>query len=169
LPALGVVFLSLAGAGLGLALRGPSPAVDRPVAVPVPKEKETAAPAAPAVAPAPRPTATLHPIKVQLAQRALPQVEQVSLAITAERDCWLEVSADGKAVFQGTLAKGQARTFVAGDQLDVKFGRAEAVALELNGVPLGAAGSGTIRRSFTRLMASQALDYYRHQALTASK
>ena len=67
---------------------------------------------------------------------------------------WMEVWADGRRIFSRTAQAGEVLTWTAQQVLTVRFGRPEVVELELNGQPLGVAGSGVITRSFTAQGAS---------------
>ena len=62
---------------------------------------------------------------------------------------WMEVWADGRRIFSRTAVAGEELVWTAQSQLTVRFGRPEVVELELNGRPLGVAGTGVITRTFT--------------------
>ena len=67
---------------------------------------------------------------------------------------WMEVWADGRRIFSRTALAGEVLTWRAEQVLTVRFGRPEVVELELNGQPLGVAGTGVITRTFTAPAAS---------------
>ena len=62
---------------------------------------------------------------------------------------WMEVWADGRRIFSRTAQAGEVLTWTAQQTLTVRFGRPEVVDLELNGQPLGVAGTGVITRTFS--------------------
>lgn len=99
--------------------------------------------------------------RVEITPPVLPKVDEVRLQITASANCWLRVTADDKVVYTGTLHPGDTRTWQASQTLKVSFGRAGVVRLQLNGVSLGAAGAGSLTRTFSRRVAAEALAYAR--------
>jgi hypothetical protein len=69
-----------------------------------------------------------------------------------EKPSWLQIRTDGVVVFTGTLAPGAERTFTAKREIYIHTGRADSVALELNGKSqgrLGEPGQTVVRKTFT--------------------
>ncbi|WP_204105068.1 MULTISPECIES: helix-turn-helix domain-containing protein [Spirulina sp. CCY15215] len=68
----------------------------------------------------------------------------VVVSMTLQDDCWLKVVADGKIVYQGTLSKGEQKTWQASKQITVVAGNAGGVVVAINNQeakPLGTPGS----------------------------
>jgi cytoskeletal protein RodZ len=68
----------------------------------------------------------------------------VVVSMTLQDDCWLKVVADGKIVYQGTLAKGEQKTWRAQEQITVVAGNAGGVVVAINNQeakPLGTRGA----------------------------
>ena len=84
--------------------------------------------------------------KKPAAQQQTQQVEApktydgVEVTATFTADCWLEVKADGKTVYEGTLKKGDSQTWKGTDKVTVRVGDAGAVSFSVNGKDLGTAG-----------------------------
>lgn len=86
----------------------------------------------------------------QSAQPAPPAAQQVPPAppavagvhVTAKftDNCWLQVSADGKTIYEGTAAKGATMTWDGRDNIKITFGNAGAAEVALNGRSLGVQG-----------------------------
>ena len=57
----------------------------------------------------------------------------VEVTATFTADCWLEVKADGKTVYEGTLKKGDSQTWKGTDKVTVRVGDAGAVSFSVNG------------------------------------
>lgn len=68
------------------------------------------------------------------------QNKTLKLEVTAVDTCWTEVVADGKAVYSGTLQKGQKIQWEAKEMLRIKLGNAGAVQANMNGRALPAFG-----------------------------
>lgn len=70
---------------------------------------------------------------------------KVTVTMKLEEESWLKVVADGSVAFEGTLAKGEERTWEAEDKLTVMAGNAGGVVVTINNdseaKPLGAPGS----------------------------
>ncbi len=67
----------------------------------------------------------------------------IRLGIHAKDDCWVQVKADGKTIFQGMLSRGRVESWKADTRIDLSLGNAGAVDLEINGnrvMPLGRKG-----------------------------
>ncbi|MGK7929002.1 MAG: RodZ domain-containing protein [Spirulina sp.] len=68
----------------------------------------------------------------------------VVISMTLQDDCWLKVVADGKIVYQGTLSKGEQKTWQAQEQITVVAGNAGGVVVAINNQeakPLGTPGA----------------------------
>lgn len=76
----------------------------------------------------------------------------VEVTATFTADCWLEVKADGKTVYEGTLKKGDSQTWKGTDKVTVRVGDAGAVSFSVNGKDLGTAGkTGQVaNKTFTK-------------------
>ena len=76
----------------------------------------------------------------------------VEVTATFTADCWLEVKADGKTVYEGTLKKGDSQTWKGTDKVTVRVGDAGAVSFAVNGKDLGTAGkTGQVaNKTFTK-------------------
>lgn len=76
----------------------------------------------------------------------------VEVTATFTADCWLEVKADGKIVYEGTLKKGDSQTWKGTDKVTVRVGDAGAVSFSVNGKDLGTAGkTGQVaNKTFTK-------------------
>jgi cytoskeleton protein RodZ len=59
--------------------------------------------------------------------------ESLRLGVRALEDCWLQLKADNKIVFQNILKKGRFESWEANDRLDLTLGSAGGVQLEING------------------------------------
>lgn len=79
---------------------------------------------APVAIPAPKPTVTT-PLK-QIAS-------VIRLGIRTSENCWIQVKADGRLVFQRVLEKGRFESWQAKDRIELSLGNAGAVELEVNG------------------------------------
>ncbi|NWF60010.1 MAG: helix-turn-helix domain-containing protein [Fischerella sp.] len=91
--------------------------------------------------PAPTPTATAS------SPEALPSnliASPVEVTIELQGESWVRVKADGKTAFEGTLNKGERKTWTANKQLTILSGNAGAVLISANNnerKPLGGLGS----------------------------
>lgn len=80
--------------------------------------------------PKPKPTATPKP----------KPIEGVKVSLDVQDESWVRVITDGKKVFEGTLQKGDKRSFNAKEKLVIRSGNAGAVLVSVNQnepVPLG--------------------------------
>jgi cytoskeletal protein RodZ len=134
----GVLFFAavvLAGVGLSWKLgREPEKAM---VAAPTP----AAAEAAPAATP---PPARLYPMAPPPpVATTVTTSDGLVLTLTAQQDCWVQVTADGQTVLNRVLSGGETTTLEAHGQLVLSVGNAGGLAFRVNdrpGVPLGKAG-----------------------------
>ncbi|MDD5730145.1 MAG: DUF4115 domain-containing protein [Candidatus Omnitrophica bacterium] len=77
----------------------------------------------------------------------------IRLGIHAKDDCWVQLKADGKAVFQNVLKKGRFEVWQAKDKMELTLGNVGNVELELNGKilpPLGKKGQAVKNILVTR-------------------
>lgn len=92
--------------------------------------KPKASPATVASKPTPKPTPTPTPIPA----------EGVKVSLDVQDESWVRVITDGKKVFEGTLQKGDKKSFDAKEKLVIRSGNAGAVLVSVNQnepVPLG--------------------------------
>jgi len=81
------------------------------------------------------------PIQTEvLVPDAARQVEGLELKVTARKDCWLEVSADGIGSYAQTITAGTEQTFTAREKVAVRAGNAGGIELSLNGKQLDTLG-----------------------------
>jgi cytoskeletal protein RodZ len=153
------VWILLAGAAVGAAYVY----FNRPAHVPA---YAAAAPSSPESAPRPSPELELAPVTPAVAENppaatapvpeaaprpspvdeSRPDAHPVRVLITAHQDAWIQVFADGKTVFTGTLKSTDAKTFSADDYVKVVAGNAGGIDISLNGKPLDPLGpAGQVR------------------------
>lgn len=80
--------------------------------------------------------------QAQQQQAAEPQKTYDGVEVTGKfsDDCWIEVKADGKVVYEGTLKKGDSMDWKGQENVTVRAGNAGAVEFTVNGKELGKAG-----------------------------
>ncbi len=87
------------------------------------------------------------------AQSVTPTKPENKVIVTAKfsAPCWTQITADGKAVYEGTPKNGESITWEATDKLSVKFGNAGVVDLVYNGKPVGKLGGNgeVVVKTFT--------------------
>lgn len=59
--------------------------------------------------------------------------EKIIIDVTAEDECWIKITIDGKQEFKGTLKKGEQRKWTANEKLTVRTGNAGGLLVMLNG------------------------------------
>ena len=70
----------------------------------------------------------------------------VQVSLTANEDAWIDVSADGKAAFTGTLKPNETKDVSAAEQIRISTGNAGGLTISLNGKTLESLGShGQVR------------------------
>ncbi|MFH0791573.1 MAG: RodZ domain-containing protein [Candidatus Omnitrophota bacterium] len=85
-----------------------------------------------AVKPAQKTTKSVQ--KDTLVQKSqIPASTVIRLGIRARDDCFINLKADGKVVFQGILKKGRFESWQAKDKIELSLGNAGVVDLEVNG------------------------------------
>jgi cytoskeletal protein RodZ len=73
---------------------------------------------------------------------------QLTLSLTAEQECWVQVTVDGESVLNRVLAAGESETVAAEGEIVLSVGNAGGVRFRVNdqpGVPLGR--SGEVKRN----------------------
>ena len=80
-----------------------------------------------------------------------PVVEKVNVEMTAYGDCWLEVKADGKDIFEGMLKAKDVKFFEADEKLVVKYGNVGVMEVKVNGEPVNMQGEqGVAIKTYTK-------------------
>ena len=130
--ALGVAII--AGAGWWYASAAQKPLNPPPQQAPIP------APAP--VQPSASPAAPVTPVKTK----------PVIITVKITDDCWAQVFADSKEVYEGLLKSGESRTWEAESAIAVKFGNAGATEVTHNGRNVGKLGAPgeVVNRTFTK-------------------
>jgi hypothetical protein len=126
-----MAWLGLAiAAGAAAYLHFNRPAISRPEAVspPASPTKQENAGAVPRALPAP-------PVS-----RAAPPAKSVQIVLTAHQPSWVEVTADGKTAFTGTLEPNDSRSIAADGLVKLVTGNAGGIAISLNGKALDPIG-----------------------------
>lgn len=75
----------------------------------------------------------------------VPKAQPLKLSIKAAQDCWMQVKADDKVLFQNILPKGREETWTASEALELWVGNAAALTLTLNGHTLDPLEPGVIK------------------------
>jgi cytoskeletal protein RodZ len=57
----------------------------------------------------------------------------IRLSIRAKDNCWIQLKADNRVIFQNVLRKGRTETWQAKDKIEIALGNAGGVDLEING------------------------------------
>ena len=69
-----------------------------------------------------------------------PAVKIISLDIYAKENCFIQVKADGRVIFQNILKKGKSESWQAKDKIELSLGNAGVVELEVNGKRISGLG-----------------------------
>jgi cytoskeletal protein RodZ len=86
------------------------------------------------------------PVPATPADASLPDNRPVRVVISAHQDAWIQVSADGKTVFTGTLKPDDTKAFSADDYVRVLSGNAGGIDISLNGKMIDSLGpAGQVR------------------------
>ena len=64
----------------------------------------------------------------------------VRLGIRARENCWIQLKADGRVIFEGILMKGRSESWHAKNKIELTVGNAGAIELEVNGKPIPSLG-----------------------------
>ncbi|WP_088890152.1 helix-turn-helix domain-containing protein [Leptolyngbya ohadii] len=122
----------------------PSPAPAAPTA-PANAPKPPASPAAaPASSPAPAASPAAAPSPAARATNPPSSSAPVSVAMNVTADAWVQVTTDGRVVYEGILTKGTQRNWSAQQEMTIVSGNAGGVTLSHNrgaAKPMGAAGT----------------------------
>lgn len=121
---IGVVFL-------GILTRDLSKTVATATSAQTPTSSPAAVKPAPAPAPPPKPL--------------VPKSQPLKLSIKASQDCWMQVKADDKVLFQNVLGKGHQELWTANEAIELWVGNAAALTLTLNGRALEPLGLGVLK------------------------
>ena len=119
----------------------------RPVSDKEPERTAAAAPTPVPVAPVVLPTDRVYP-PPGAAATPEPARDTLVLTMTAEQNCWVEVSADGETVISRILAAGESETLEARGEIVLSVGNAGGLAIRVNdqpALPLGR--SGEVRKN----------------------
>lgn len=91
------------------------------------------------------------PVETKQEEAIAPVVEKVAVEMTAHGDCWLEVKADGKDIFEGMLSAKDVKSFDANEKLVVKYGNVGVMEVKVNGVPVSMQGEqGVAIKTYTK-------------------
>jgi hypothetical protein len=74
--------------------------------------------------------------------------DSLTMTVTAQADCWVEVRADGATVVNRVLAQGESQTFEARGEIVLSVGNAGGLSIRVNdrpALPLGR--SGEVRKN----------------------
>jgi cytoskeletal protein RodZ len=88
------------------------------------------------------PPAAPAPVATEAAAAAAGN-DDLTLTLTAEQDCWVQVSVDGQSVLNRVLAAGESQTLAGTGEIVLSVGNAGGVRFRVNdrpGVPLGRSG-----------------------------
>ena len=99
-----------------------------------------------AAAPAVLPTDRVYPSPSLAAVAARP--DGITITMTAQQECWVEVRADGQTVVNRVLTEGESQTFEARGEIVLSVGNAGGLQLRVNdqpALPLGR--SGEVRKN----------------------
>ncbi|SDD44120.1 helix-turn-helix domain-containing protein [Sporomusa acidovorans] len=116
---------------------------------------EQPAPTPPAQNPPPAATQQQTPAKVQEGTQpapANPVANKVVVTAKYSAQCWTQIVADGKEIYEGTPKNGESLTWEATNKLSIKFGNAGVVDLVYNGKPMGKIGNNgeVVVKTFTQ-------------------
>jgi cytoskeletal protein RodZ len=74
--------------------------------------------------------------KPQSVPAARQETKDITVALTAKRNCFIRVRADSKLMFEGILKQGAVETWKAEKEIELKISDGSAVYIEANGSPL---------------------------------
>jgi cytoskeletal protein RodZ len=95
---------------------------------------------------APQTVEALAPSRLS-APAAAPAANELRLQVDVMEDAWLSILVDGEPAYSGTLDRGESRTFLGRDRIELSTGNASAVVLTLNGETLAPLGNpGEVKR-----------------------
>ncbi|MDO4935721.1 MAG: DUF4115 domain-containing protein [Phascolarctobacterium sp.] len=70
--------------------------------------------------------------------------DRVVVELTASGQCWIDVFADGKAVYSGMMTKGRYKIFDAKKRITVKYGNISVMQVTVNGKPVNMRGEAGV-------------------------
>lgn len=77
--------------------------------------------------------------------------DKVVVEMTATGQCWIDVFADGKAIYSGMMTKGRYKIFEANKRITVKYGNISVIQVIVNGRPVNMKGeAGVTTKHYTR-------------------
>jgi cytoskeletal protein RodZ len=118
-------------------------AIEPPPAAPAASDPPVAAAAAPAARPASVPAASVSATAAARPATAAATGDQLTIALTAKRPCWVSATVDGQKTIERLLQSGEHQTVVVRREMVLTAGDAAAIALQFNGADgrvLGKAG-----------------------------
>ncbi len=92
------------------------------------------------VPPAAKPAETFSSASTPATTSLAKTAKKIALTVRAKKNTWLKVKADKETVFQSTLKKGVAETWVANESIEISGGNINQLEFELNGKMLGSLG-----------------------------
>lgn len=105
----------------------------------------------PAVAAVVIPTETKTETKKEEPPVVIPVIENVKVEMIAHGKCWLEVTADGKNIFEGMLNANDVNQFEAKEKLVIKYGNVGVMEVKVNGKPVSMQGEqGVAIKTYTK-------------------
>lgn len=87
-------------------------------------------------------TAAPEAAELKLPAINIPRSEPLTLLVKAGQSVWMEVKSDGEVIFRNSIAQGSVEAWKADEKIELWVGKAEALELMLNGIPLGSPGRG---------------------------
>ncbi len=82
--------------------------------------------------------------KQQQVNAIAPREDRVVVELTASGQCWIDVFADGKAVYSGMMTKGRYKIFDAKKRVTVKYGNIGVMQVTVNGKPVNMRGEAGV-------------------------
>ena len=73
-----------------------------------------------------------------------PNQDRVVVELTANGQCWIDVFADGKAIYSGMMTKGRYKIFDAKKRITVKYGNISVMQVLVNGKPVNMRGEAGV-------------------------
>ncbi len=73
-----------------------------------------------------------------------PRYDKVVVEMTASGQCWIDVFADGKAIYSGMMTKGRYKIFEANKRVTVRYGNIGVMQVIVNGKPVNMRGEAGV-------------------------
>nr|WP_283809164.1 DUF4115 domain-containing protein [Tumebacillus amylolyticus] len=105
-------------------------------ATPTPTPAPTPAPQPQPEPPKPQATVTQSAKESNRTLYAVGNTDNLSLVLTAQDNCWIQVTADGKVVETGIVKVGESRTWTATKDIAVLTGKSKFITLKMNDLPV---------------------------------